>query len=79
MTKRHYIHAVIALFLGCLILLTACKDERNLVTNPPTTIEGFVVDFSILDVNPNSATHDQPVSPRDYLQKVSAWYFGHAT
>lgn len=36
-------------------------------------------DFSVLDVNPNSATFDQPVSPKDYLMKVSGWYFGHAT
>lgn len=38
-----------------------------------------VPDFSLLDVNPASPTADQPVSPRDYLMRVSAWYFGHAT
>ena len=38
-----------------------------------------VPDFSLMDVNPASPTHDQPVSPRDYLQQVSGWYFGHAT
>lgn len=36
-------------------------------------------DFSILDVNPNSSTSSQPVSPRNYATNVSAWYFGHAT
>ena len=36
-------------------------------------------DFSLTDVNPNSPTKDQAVSPRDYLEQVSAWYFGHAT
>jgi hypothetical protein len=36
-------------------------------------------DFHLLDVNPNSATYDQLVSPRDYLLRVSAFYFGHAT
>ncbi|NUO48314.1 MAG: hypothetical protein HOV80_05605, partial [Polyangiaceae bacterium] len=36
-------------------------------------------DFSLLDVNPASSTSGQPVSPRDYLQRVSGWYFGHAT
>jgi hypothetical protein len=36
-------------------------------------------DFSLLDVNPASPTSGQPVSPRDYLQRVSGWYFGHAT
>jgi hypothetical protein len=38
-----------------------------------------VPDFSVLDVNPNSSTTGQPVSPRNYVGKVSAWYFGHAT
>lgn len=38
-----------------------------------------VPDFSLLDVNPNSPTSGQMVSPRDYLMKVSGWYFGHAT
>lgn len=36
-------------------------------------------DFHLQDVNPNSARSGQAVSPRDYLGKVSAWYFGHAT
>ena len=36
-------------------------------------------DFSLVDVNPASATAYQPVSPRDYLEKVSGWYFGHST
>ena len=36
-------------------------------------------DFSLTDVNPASPTNEQAVSPRDYLQQVSAWYFGHST
>ena len=36
-------------------------------------------DFAVTDVNPASPRKDQGVSPRDYLQQVSAWYFGHAT
>ena len=38
-----------------------------------------IFDFSLTDVNTTSATFDMPVSPRDYLGKVSGWYFGHAT
>jgi hypothetical protein len=38
-----------------------------------------MADFSLVDVNHNSASHNQAVSPRDYLDQVSAWYFGHAT
>lgn len=36
-------------------------------------------DFGLMDVNPNSATSGQTISPRDYVGQVSAWYFGHAT
>jgi hypothetical protein len=42
---------------------------------PPT----LVPDFAIADVNPNSATSGQTISPRDYVGSVSAWYFGHST
>ena len=38
-----------------------------------------VPDFSLIDLNTTSLTFNQAVSPRDYLQKVSGWYFGHAT
>ena len=36
-------------------------------------------DFQLEDVNASSATAGQQVSPRDYLEKVSGWYFGHST
>lgn len=39
----------------------------------------MVPDFSLVDVNPSSMSSGQPVSPRDYLLRVSAWYFGHST
>ena len=39
----------------------------------------IVPDFALVDVNSTSSTYDQSVSPRDYLQQVSGWYFGHAT
>jgi len=35
-----------------------------------------VPDFSLIDVNSTSSTYNQLVSPRDYLQQTSAWYFG---
>jgi len=38
-----------------------------------------VTDFSLEDVNKTSTTYGAPVSPRDYLEQVSGWYFGHAT
>ncbi len=35
-------------------------------------------DFELIDVNPNAATYNQGISPRDYLEQVSGWYFGEA-
>ena len=35
--------------------------------------------FSVTDYNATSATYGQKVSPRDYLEVASGWYFGHAT
>ena len=36
-------------------------------------------DFSLTDVNSSSLTAGEQVSPRDYLEQVSGWYFTHAT
>jgi len=52
------------------------------VTPAATLGEGEAVampDFTLTDVNSGSATANQGVSPRDYLQQVSGWYFGTAT
>lgn len=38
-----------------------------------------MADFSLVDVNPNSPSYNQSISPRQYIGKMSAWYFGHAT
>ncbi|MCA9248364.1 MAG: hypothetical protein KDA42_14660 [Planctomycetales bacterium] len=35
--------------------------------------------FSLVDVNTASASEGQSISPRDYLETVSGWYFGHST
>lgn len=40
---------------------------------------GRLPDFSLADANPSSSTFGLDVSPRDYLGKVSAWYFGWST
>ncbi len=52
-------------------------ESRNLLAG--TGLLEKVHDFSLPDANPTSATYGQNVSPSDYLGKVSAWYFGHAT
>ena len=39
---------------------------------------GFIVpEFALVDDNPNSATFEEEILPRDYLGSVTGWYFGH--
>ena len=54
-----------------LLLVAACGGESS----GPTIIPDFVLQ----DVNPNSPTTGQDVSPRDYLGTTSGYYFGAAT
>ncbi len=62
---------------------TAIANDGSYDSEPSTASvylsAGPVSDFSLEDVNATSPRFGQAVSPRDYLQKVSGWYFGHAT
>ena len=71
-------YRLIPLLLAALLAGVGCGDDDS-SPNQPATPEGQVSGFELPDVNPNSATHETDVSPRDYLDQVSAWYFGHAT
>lgn len=42
-------------------------------------VQTEVPDFALEDVNDTSSTFGQSVSPRQYLEKVSGWYFTHAS
>ncbi len=57
---------------GC----SGCSDELGQAPGPGTSV---VNSFFLEDVNPDSATHQSNVSPRQHLTRVSAWYFGHST
>ena len=57
-------------------LLVSCARHHDPVRPPANQA---APDFSLVDQNPSSATAGAAVSPRQYLGKVSAWYFGHAT
>jgi hypothetical protein len=61
-----------------LFLLAGCGDKKS--TKPEDPGPGpLMPDFALEDVNPNSATHGEIVSPRQFVGRVSCWYFGHAT
>ena len=73
------VRTVLPLLALCMVLAAAgCKDDDPVVPNPGPGTD-VIPDFALKDVNPTSASFDQDVSPRDHLEKVSAWYFGHAT
>ncbi|MCO6439259.1 MAG: hypothetical protein J5J06_19380 [Phycisphaerae bacterium] len=55
------------------------NDNDSMTPDEPQPAPDALPDFSLTDVNPASARTQQPVSPRDYLGQVSAWYFGHST
>ena len=40
---------------------------------------GAAPEFALVDTNPSSSEFGRTLSPRDYLGKVSAYYFGHST
>lgn len=72
MTKNRMMRLLPALALAALV--GACSDD-----DPAAPGSQAMPDFLLGDVNPNSATYTQQVSPRNYLGLVSAWYFGQAT
>jgi hypothetical protein len=65
-----------ALALAACLALLGCGHDQPL---QPTPLSGLAPDFSLSDVNPNSASTGKLISPRAEMGSVSAWYFGHAT
>ena len=63
----------------CIVIVETVIDGLSAVMGVVADSVQEVVDFSEMDVNVTSPRSGEAVSPRDYLGKVSAWYFGHAT
>ncbi len=59
------------------LALTAGFD--NDLLNLPEGESPAMPDFHAVDLNPVSPRFNQSISPRDYLNQVSAWYFTHST
>ena len=58
---------------------TADTDDTADTSDTGSSSQHLVLDFSLPDANPSSMSFGQPVSPRDYLNQVSGWYFIKAT
>lgn len=39
----------------------------------------LVPDFALADLNPASSRYEETISPRDYIGRVSGYYFVHST
>ena len=68
----------VTLPLAALFLAVGCGSGGGSPL-PVTSDPQMAPDFALEDVNDTSATHTVDVSPRDYIGKVSGWYFGDAT
>jgi hypothetical protein len=63
--------------LMVLVGTAGCGSEKSTEPDAGSPPLGQAVpDFSLLDVNPRSATHNTQISPRSYLGTVTAWFFG---
>jgi hypothetical protein len=60
--------------LMCALLVTAACGGSSGTPAPE-----LAPDFLLQDVNPNSPTSGQNVSPRGYIGNASGYYFGAAT
>ncbi len=58
--------------LGALVLLAPLSLACD-------TADGQVPEFHLTDLNDESQSFGQVISPRDYLEQISGWYFAHAT
>ena len=58
-------------------------DEDDSATEQPDDNENqnvnSVADFSLTDMNSGSPRYGQDISPRDYIQQTTGWYFIKAT
>lgn len=54
-------------------------ERRDMLHGGDDLSPSAMPDFELTDLNPTSPRFGEVVSPRDYLQKVSGWYFTHST
>jgi hypothetical protein len=59
-----------------IVRLESLEHRTLLAAN---SIGQIVPDFQLVDVNPNSATYNTQVSPRDLVGQAGAFYFVHST
>jgi len=76
---RHRAARRLGIALAASLVVLGCSKSQPLEPLPPLAVGNVAPDFTLADVNPNSASAGKNLSPRGQLGSVSAWYFGHAT
>ena len=68
------------LVIGLTLVLLACHPRvAGFDAGVPSDGGSAFASFSLLDVNANSSSSGQQVTPVQYAGKVTAWYFGHSS
>ena len=65
--------------VDCPVGDTSAQDTAAADTGDTGMPSQAVADIALVDLNPNSARCGEIISPRDYLEQTSGWYFTHAT
>jgi hypothetical protein len=59
--------------------LLGCQGDDSTSASAGDTTDPPVAALDLPDVNPSSPTYGSMVSPRDFLEQVSGWFFLHST
>lgn len=74
------VRALLALVAGLLCAPhLGCQGDDDTSATAGETTGPPVADLALMDINPSSPTYGAMVSPRDYLEQVSGWFFLHST
>ncbi|MDM7913803.1 MAG: hypothetical protein ACE15D_16985 [Candidatus Eisenbacteria bacterium] len=78
--RRAAIPALFSALLIGLLIAGGCNEKSTEPEAPGSSNDvERVPDFTLLDQNPNSASYQDSISPREYGGEISCWYFGSAT
>lgn len=80
-TASHGVARVLLALLAGLLSapLLSCQGDDGTTASAGDTTGPPVAALELPDLNPSSPTYGSTVSPRDYLEKVSGWFFLHST
>jgi hypothetical protein len=66
-------------FLEVLEVRAVMAGDASIPLFPAADVGAQMPDFQLVDDNVNSPLFGDTISPRQYLEQVSGWYFIHTT